>query len=40
MSRYIVAPSASQDLNNIADYFLAVNVAAGEKFFIKFSKKF
>jgi toxin ParE1/3/4 len=40
MSRYIVAPSASQDLNNIADYFLAVNVAAGEKLFIKFSKKF
>jgi toxin ParE1/3/4 len=29
MNRYIIAPSASQDLNKIADYFLAVNVEAG-----------
>lgn len=39
MNRYIIAPSASQDLNNIAEYFLKVNVQAGEKFFLKFSHK-
>ncbi|MFM9159210.1 MAG: type II toxin-antitoxin system RelE/ParE family toxin, partial [Dolichospermum sp.] len=31
--------SASQDLNKIADYFLAVNVEADEKIFRKFYKK-
>lgn len=39
MNRYIIAPSASQDLNKIADYFLAVNLEAGEKLLIKFSQK-
>lgn len=39
MNRYIIAPSASQDLNKIADYFLAVNVEAGGKLLIKFSQK-
>lgn len=39
MNRYIIAPSASQYLNKIADYFLAVNVEAGEKLLIKFSQK-
>ena len=39
MNRYIIAPSASQDLNKIADYFLVVNIEAGEKLFRKFYKK-
>ncbi|MCA2630101.1 MULTISPECIES: type II toxin-antitoxin system RelE/ParE family toxin [unclassified Microcystis] len=39
MTRYIIAPSASQDLNKIADYFLVVNIEAGEKLFRKFYKK-
>lgn len=39
MNRYIIAPSASQDLNNIAEYFLKVNVRTGEKFFLKFNHK-
>ena len=38
MNRYIIAPSASQDLNKIADYFLVVNIEAGEKLFRKFYK--
>ncbi|WP_071824582.1 type II toxin-antitoxin system RelE/ParE family toxin, partial [Microcystis aeruginosa] len=29
----------SQDLNKIADYFLVVNIEAGEKLFRKFYKK-
>ena len=40
MNRYIIAPSASQGLNKIADYFLVVNIEAGEKLFRKFYKKF
>ncbi|MBD2620177.1 type II toxin-antitoxin system RelE/ParE family toxin [Microcystis flos-aquae FACHB-1344] len=39
MNRYIIAPSASQGLNKIADYFLVVNIEAGEKLFRKFYKK-
>ncbi len=39
MNRYIIAPSASQDLNNIAEYFFKVNVQTGEKFFLKFNHK-
>jgi len=39
MNRYIIAPSASQDLNSIAEYFLKVNIRAGEKFFLKFNHK-
>lgn len=39
MNRYIIAPSASKDLNNIADYFFKVNIQAGENFFRKFNKK-
>lgn len=39
MNHYIIAPSASQDLNNIAEYFLKQNVQAGEKFFLKFNRK-
>lgn len=39
MNHYIIAPSASKDLNNIADYFLVVNVEAGEKLFQSFNQK-
>jgi toxin ParE1/3/4 len=39
MKYYIIAPSASGDLNNIADYFLTVNVSAGEKLFQEFNQK-
>jgi toxin ParE1/3/4 len=39
MNPYIISPSASRDLNTIADYFLAVNVEAGEKLFQKFYNK-
>ena len=39
MSMYIIAPSASKDLNQIADYFLARNLEAGEKLFREFNKK-
>ena len=39
MSRYIVSPSASRDLNSIADYFLTCNLEAGEKIFREFNKK-
>ena len=39
MSRYIISPLASRDLNAIADYFLERNLEAGEKLFQKFNKK-
>ncbi|MDZ7958444.1 MAG: type II toxin-antitoxin system RelE/ParE family toxin [Aulosira sp. DedQUE10] len=39
MSRYIISPSASRDLNEIADYFLTINLEAGEKLFREFNKK-
>lgn len=39
MSRYIVSPSASRDLNGIANYFLTRNIEAGEKIFREFNKK-
>ncbi|QLE56944.1 type II toxin-antitoxin system RelE/ParE family toxin [Nostoc sp. TCL26-01] len=39
MSNYIIAPSASRDLNEIADYFLVRNLEAGEKLFREFNKK-
>lgn len=39
MSRYIIAPSASRDLNQIADYFLTRNLEAGEKLFREFNNK-
>jgi toxin ParE1/3/4 len=34
-----LAPSASRDLNQIADYFLSCNLEAGEKLFKEFNKK-
>jgi toxin ParE1/3/4 len=40
MSRlYSIAPSASQDLQNIADYFVSRNVEAGERLFQEFDRK-
>ena len=39
MKKFIIAPTASRDLNKIADYFLTVNVTAGEKLFQLFSQK-
>ena len=39
MSNYIISPSASRDLNQIADYFLPRNLEAGEKLFKEFNKK-
>jgi toxin ParE1/3/4 len=39
MSNLIISPSASRDLNQIADYFLEVNLEAGENLFQEFNKK-
>ncbi len=40
MSRaYIIAPSASRDLDRIADYYVSKNVEAGEKLFQEFNQK-
>jgi toxin ParE1/3/4 len=39
MARYLINLLASQDLNEIADYFAANNVKAGEKFFQNFNRK-
>lgn len=39
MSRYIITPSASRDLNQIADYFLTRNLEAGEQLFREFNHK-
>jgi toxin ParE1/3/4 len=33
MSRYLISPSASRDLNAIADYLLTRNVDAGDKLY-------
>ena len=39
MNNFIISPSASRDLNQIAEYFLARNLEAGEKLFNEFNKK-
>ncbi|MBD2487749.1 type II toxin-antitoxin system RelE/ParE family toxin [Aulosira sp. FACHB-615] len=39
MSRYIIAPSAIRDLNDIANYFLDKNLEAGERIFREFHNK-
>lgn len=39
MSNYIISPSATRDLNQIADYFLTRNLETGEKLFKEFNKK-
>lgn len=32
MSRYLISPEASQDLDEISDYFLSRSLEAGERF--------
>ncbi|MGB3512096.1 MAG: type II toxin-antitoxin system RelE/ParE family toxin [Microcoleaceae cyanobacterium] len=39
MNRYIIAPSASKDLNEIIDYFTNFNITRGENFIAAFEKK-
>jgi toxin ParE1/3/4 len=39
MSCYLISPSASRDLNAIAEYYLERNVEAGEKIFARFNQK-
>lgn len=39
MSRYVINLLASQDLNQIADYFTETNLEAGERFFRAFNRK-
>ncbi|MEM8640779.1 MAG: type II toxin-antitoxin system RelE/ParE family toxin [Cyanobacteria bacterium P01_G01_bin.54] len=37
--RYVIAPSASRDLQEIADYYSIHNVEAGERLFQAFTEK-
>lgn len=39
MSRCVISPSASRDLNAISDYFLARNIEAGERLLREFNHK-
>lgn len=39
MSRYFINVLASNDLNEIANYFEATNIEAGERFFREFNRK-
>jgi toxin ParE1/3/4 len=39
MSNYVINILASQDLNEIADYFMENNIEAGERFFREFNRK-
>ncbi|NJK70438.1 MAG: type II toxin-antitoxin system RelE/ParE family toxin [Microcoleus sp. CSU_2_2] len=39
MNHYIIAPSASRDLNEITDYFANFNVETGERLIAAFEKK-
>ncbi|NET02201.1 MAG: type II toxin-antitoxin system RelE/ParE family toxin [Sphaerospermopsis sp. SIO1G1] len=39
MNQYIISPSASRDLDKIAEYFLSCNIEAGEKLFREFNSK-
>lgn len=39
MSRYIISPSASRDLNEITSYFALRDVETGERFLHIFIKK-
>ncbi|MEM9216229.1 MAG: type II toxin-antitoxin system RelE/ParE family toxin [Cyanobacteria bacterium P01_F01_bin.150] len=39
MSQYVINVLATQDLNEIADYFAEYNLAAGSQFFRAFNKK-
>jgi toxin ParE1/3/4 len=39
MSRYVINVLASQDLNEIADYFAENNLEVGDRFFRTFNRK-
>ena len=39
MSFYIISPEASQDLDEISDYFLSRSLEAGERFVSGFEQK-
>lgn len=39
MSRCVISPSASRDLNAISDYFLERNIEAGERLLREFNQK-
>lgn len=39
MSRYLISPTASRDLDDISDYFALRNIEAGERFVESFNKK-
>ncbi|MFW9258354.1 plasmid stabilization protein [Nostoc sp. KVJ20] len=39
MTQHIISPEASQDLSTIIDYFVRMNIDAGEHFIEKFDKK-
>jgi toxin ParE1/3/4 len=39
MSRYVINILASRDLNDIADYFAANSLEAGDQFFRAFNRK-
>jgi toxin ParE1/3/4 len=39
VSQYRISPSASQDLNEISNYFFERSITAGERFFQEFSRK-
>jgi len=39
MNRYIISPAASQDLDEISDYFVSRSVEAGERFVNGFEQK-
>jgi toxin ParE1/3/4 len=39
MTRYEIAEGAKRDLDEILDYFLAVNLEAGERFVQAFNRK-
>jgi toxin ParE1/3/4 len=37
--RYSIAPSASQDLDSISDYYMTRSIEAGERLFQEFNRK-
>ncbi len=39
MSRCVIAPLASRDLNDITDYFVERNIEAGERLLKEFNQK-
>ncbi len=39
MSHCVIAPLASRDLNDIADYFVERNIEAGERLLLEFNQK-